>query len=255
MTSIDAVTITAQFSLYSRGGPDPDSPANLHTNPGSAYVGRWQAGILSLNLPAGGKSEVACRDVTEAIRAATLVWDTPAGQGAIEHRQTEREAEQQRYKAAVARAIWTGERRHEWQEPKQLVALAKAAIQQAVKDGVLPMPNDYRVTWRSDDEAIYVRTHHAWVRWSQIAETVKDLLRPFNASGAGDFDGHVVENWVFNTQVEEPTGPKKVRSLPLVDRMRLERTHRVAVMERAGFPAADIAKVQASFATYAPAAE
>jgi hypothetical protein len=155
MTSIDAVTITAQFSLYSRGGPDPDSPANLHTNPGSAYVGRWQAGILSLNLPAGGKSEVACRDVTEAIRAATLVWDTPAGQGAIEHRQAEREAEQQRYKAAVARAIWTGERRHEWQEPKQLVALAKAAIQQAVKDGVLPMPNDYRVTWRSDDEAIY----------------------------------------------------------------------------------------------------
>ena len=238
MTSIDAVTITAQSDYAS------DPTFSLYADPGSIPVGYWNAGI-PLQQPDGDRRRRPCSDVDEAVHEATLTWNTAEGFATLERWVGVRRAA----------ATWTGERRHEWQGPKQLVALVKATIQQAVKDGVLPMPNDYRVTWRSDDEAIYVRTLHDWVRDQQITETVKDLLRPFNASGAGDFDGHVVENWVFNTQVEEPTGPKKVRSLPLVDRMRLERTHRVAVMERAGFPAADIAKVQASFATYAPAAE
>jgi hypothetical protein len=60
MTCIDAVTITAQFSLYSRGVPGPDSPANLVA--GSAYVGGWRAGVLTLSLPDGGKSNPARRD-------------------------------------------------------------------------------------------------------------------------------------------------------------------------------------------------
>jgi hypothetical protein len=117
MTCIDAVTITAQFALYSRGVPDPASPANLFTDPGSHPVGRWQAGVLTLYLPDGGESEISCPDVNKAIHVATLIWDTPEGKDALARRKAEREAEEeaerQRYSAAVAAATWTGERRHE----------------------------------------------------------------------------------------------------------------------------------------------
>jgi hypothetical protein len=254
MISIDAVTITARFALYSRGVPDPDSHAILRTSLGGAYVGHWRAGILSLPSPDGGRSEITCSDVDAAIHEATLVWDTPEGKRAIARQLAEREADRWRVNADVAAATWTGERRHEWQEPKQLVPIVKTAIQQAVKDGILPLPNDYRVTWRKDENAIYIRTKHAWMRYGQITETVRDLLRPFNASRPRDSDGDVFEGRDFDIEIAEPTGLKPDRSLPHAERMALTGAHRIAAMEQAGFPAADIDDVRKFFAAYAPAA-
>ena len=124
------------------------------------------------------------------------------------------------------------------------------------KDGLLPMPDDYRVTWRSDDRAIYIRTHHALLARSlDIAFALDTLLRPFNASTAGDFDGDVIERWDFGIEVDAPTGPKKDRTLPRVERLALEVARRAAAMERAGFPADDIDFVRDFFAAYATVAE
>jgi hypothetical protein len=144
MTDIYAEEIVAHV-FYVRGDPDSPDPAVLFARPGNIRVGRWDAGILSLQQPDGDRRRVSCPNADDAVSEATPTWNTAEGFATLE-----RWIGVQR-----AAATWTAERRHEWQEPKQLVALAKAAIQQAVKDGVLPMPNDYRVTWRSDDEAIY----------------------------------------------------------------------------------------------------
>jgi hypothetical protein len=84
------------------------------------------------------------------------------------------------------------------------------------------------------------------VRDQQITEAVKDLTKPFNASRAGDL--------AFRIRIDDPTGPRNVRRLALADRMALECAHRVAAMERAGFPAADITKVRDVYASYATAA-
>ena len=224
MTSIDAVTITAQSDYAS----DPTFP--LYADPGSIPVGHWNAGILSLQQPDGDRRRRPCSDVDEAVHEATLTWNTAEGFATLERWIGVRRAA----------ATWTGERRHEWQGPKQLVALVKATIQQAVKDGVLPKPNDYRVTWRKDETAIYIRTHHEMLGDFHIDAIVDPLLRPFNASKAGDYEGEVIENWDFGILVEAPVEPIPSRDL--------------ASMERAGFPADDVDYVRRIFALFAPAA-
>jgi hypothetical protein len=246
MTSIDAVAITAQYDGM------PPWPACLYTDPGGIQVGRLDAGILSLDLPDGDRRRVPCSNVDEAVREAMLTWNTAEGFATLERWIDERDAQWQQYRADVAAATWTGKRRHEWQEPKQLVALVKVAIQQAVKDGILPMPNDYRVTWRSDDHAIYIRTHHALLRSLEIEDKAVTLLRPFNASIAGDFGGDVIERHNFRVEVEAPTGPKSDRSLLQAERIALYGAHCVAGMEGANFPANDIDYVRAFFGSYAP---
>jgi hypothetical protein len=248
MQSIDAVTITAQSAVYSRGAPAPDSPTFLWVKPGSVRVAVWQAGILSLDRPDGAHRRILCLDVAEAVRRTMKVWDTPVGHAAVARRMAEK---QRQYEAAT----WTGERRYEWQEPKQLVALVKAEIRRAVKDGILPMPNDYRVTWRSDDRAIYIHTLHALLPCSPIVDTLHTLIQPFNASTAGNCDGAVSERWDFDIEVESPRGPKKDQTLPWAERMALEGAHLAAAMERAGFPADDIGFVRDLYAAYASDAE
>src|SRR4051794_10267998 len=206
MTSIDAVTITAQF-LYSLdspcGEPAPDSLAFLYTDPGGVTVGRLDAGILSLQQPDGDRQRRPCPDVDEAVREATLTWNTTEGFATLDRW------------IGVRRALatWTGERRHEWREPKQLVALVKATIRQAVKDGGLPSPNDYRVTWRKSQNTISVITKHAWLRSEQIHKPLETLLRPFNASTAGDFRGCVIERLDFYIRASAPNQPKEDRTL------------------------------------------
>jgi hypothetical protein len=233
MTRIDAVTITAQYTSFS--WPVRPTLVTLWTCPGNLRIGRWQAGILSLDLPDGDRSRISCPNVDEARRAATLVWNTPAGHAAVARRMTE---EQRLYEAEAAAATWTGERRHEWQEPKQLVTLVRVAIQQAVEAGILPIPNDYRVTWRSSDQTIRVVTRHMLtVNDSVVNAEVWPLLKPFNASKARNSRGQVFEQHAFNIEIEAPN-----------DRMI---GHRVAAMERAGFPAEDIGYVQDIHALFA----
>jgi hypothetical protein len=238
MTSIDAVTITAQFDFdYSRGGPDPDRPNTLWAHPGIIHVATWDAGVLSLTMPDGTTRPTPCPRGAEAVGIAARAWNTPDGIAAVKRWMAENEEEWRQYEVDVAAATWTGERRHEWQEPKRLVALVKAAIKQAVKDGILPMPNDYRVTWRKDENAIDVRTHHAWWESDEIGYKLYDLLQPFNASKARVYDGGAYERRDFDIEVEPPAGPSEV-SLAIA--------YHVAAMERAGFPCdyiVDVAKL------------
>src|SRR4051812_17250375 len=105
MTSIDAVTITAQSDYAS------DPTFSLYADPSSVQVGRWQAGILSLHLPGGDSGRVPCSDVDGAVHEATLTWSTGEAFATLERWIATRRAA----------ATWTGDRRHEWQEPKQLV--------------------------------------------------------------------------------------------------------------------------------------
>jgi hypothetical protein len=220
MTCIDAVTIVAQEDgLLLPGRPIP--PTTLYARPSDIEVGRWDAGILALDLPDGDRRRVPCSDVDEAVHEAMLTWNTAEGFVTLERRLAARRA----------LATWTGERRHEWQDPKQLVAPVKAEIRQAVKDGVLPKPNDYRVTWRKDEQTIYIRTHHELLGDFHIGTIVEKLLRPFNTSTAIDYSedwfvGGIGENWEFGIQVEAPTEPLLSRYL--------------ASMVRAGFPPDDI---------------
>jgi hypothetical protein len=93
MTSIDAVTIDARFSVYfSPGVPDLGSKAYFIANPGNIRVGTWKgkAGILTLYLPDGDSRRVPCSDVDEAVGEATLTWNTPAGIAAHERRIADR---------------------------------------------------------------------------------------------------------------------------------------------------------------------
>jgi hypothetical protein len=223
MTSIDAVTITAQSDYAS------DPTFSLYADPGSIPVGYWNAGI-PLQQPDGDRRRRPCSDVDEAVHEATLTWNTAEGFATLERWVGVRRAA----------ATWTGERRHEWQGPKQLVALVKATIQQAVKDGVLPKPNDYRVTWRKDETAIYIRTHHEMLGDSHIDAIVDPLLRPFNASTAHVAVDGIYENWDFGIQVEAPTEPLLSRYL--------------ASMERAGFPPDDVDYAHRLLAIFATAA-
>jgi hypothetical protein len=224
MTSIDAVTIAAQSDYAS------DPTFSLYADPGSIPVGHWNAGILSLQQPDGDRRRRPCSDVDEAVREAMLTWNTVEGFATLERWIGVRRAA----------ATWTGDRRHEWQEPKQLVALVKATIRQAVKDGILPTPNDYRVTYRKSENAIYIRTHHVTLGDFHIDVIVDPLLRPFNASTAGDYDGEVIENWDFGIQAEAPTEPLLSRYL--------------ASMERAGFPPDDVDYAHRLLAIFATAA-
>jgi hypothetical protein len=180
MTSINAVTVVEQEGF-------------LFADPGSIQIGRWDAGILSLDLPDGDRRRVPCSDVDEAVHEAMLTWNTAEGFVTLERWIGARRAEVTR----------TGERRHEWQESNQLVALVDTKIQQAVKDGILPMPNDYCVTWRNDENAIYIHTNHAWLESLEIEYELDTLLRPFNASTAGDVDadGNVFEREDFSFEV------------------------------------------------------
>jgi hypothetical protein len=113
--------------------------------------------------------------VDEAIHEATLTWNTAEGFATLERWIVARRAA----------AVWTGERRHEWQTPKQLVALVKAAIRQAVKDGILPLPNDYCLTWDGGD-SFTIHTLHSLVRCDTILEIANNLLKPFVSSVAGE---------------------------------------------------------------------
>jgi hypothetical protein len=205
MTSIDAVTIVAQEdSLLLPGRPTP--PTTLYARPSDIEVGRWDAGILSLDLPDGDRRRLSCSDVDEAVHEAALTWNTAEGGATLE-------------------------RRHEWQNPKQLVALVRATLRQAVKDGVLPKPDDYRVTWRKDEQTIYIRSHHVTLSDFNIDVIVEPLLRPFNTSTAMDYSADwfvagIGENWEFGIQVEAPTEQILSRYLES--------------MVRAGFSADDI---------------
>src|SRR3954451_21135572 len=106
MTAIDAVTITAHV-FYVRGVPDSPDPAVLFAHPGDIRVGRWDAGILSLQQPDGDRRRVLCPNVDEAISEATLTWNTAEGLATLKRW------------IGVQRAVatWTAERRHEWREP------------------------------------------------------------------------------------------------------------------------------------------
>jgi hypothetical protein len=207
MTSIDAVTIIAQEDgLLLPGRPTP--PTILYARPSDIEVGRWDAGILSLDLPDGDRRRVSCPDVDEAVHEAALTWNTAEGFVTLDRRLAARRD----------LATWTGERRHEWQTPKQLVALVRATLRQAVKDGVLPKPDDYRVTWRKDEQTIYIRTHHVTLGDFNIDVIVEPLLRPFTTSTAMDYSADwfvagIGENWEFGFQVEAPTEPLLFRYL------------------------------------------
>jgi hypothetical protein len=240
MTPINAVEIIA--FLYLRD--DSPDTAVLSTEPGNLRIGRLDAGILSLQQPDGDSRRVSCPNLDEAISEATLTWNTADGFATLE-----RWIGVQR-----AAATWTGERRHEWQEPQQLVTLVRATIRQTVKDGVLPMPNDYRVTWRKSQNTISVHTKHAWLRSEQIRKALETLLRPFNASTAGDFRGCVIERLDFYIRAGAPNQPKEDRTLPATEIWALRYAHRIAAMERDGFAAADIDHMRATCAKYAPAA-
>ena len=71
MTSIDTVTITAQDDGLLLPGK-PTAPASLHADPGGIQVGRWDAGILYLDLPDGDRRRLPCSNVDEAVREAML---------------------------------------------------------------------------------------------------------------------------------------------------------------------------------------
>jgi hypothetical protein len=220
MTSIDAVTITAQEDgLLLPGRPIP--PTSLYARPSDLEVGTWEAGILSLHLPDGDSRRVPCSDVEEAIHEAALTWNTAEGFATLERRLAARHA----------LATWSGERRHEWQTPKQLVGLVRATIRQAVKDGVLPKPDDYRVTWCQDEETLYIRTYHELLGDFHIDVIVEKLLRPFNTSTARDYSedwfvAGVHECWEFGILVESRDEPTLFGDM--------------AAMEHAGFPPDDI---------------
>jgi hypothetical protein len=235
MHSIDAVTIMAQEDgLLLPGRPTP--PISLYARPSDLEVGRWDAGILSLDLPDGDRRRVPCSDVDEAVHEAALTWNTAEGVATLARRLAARHA----------LATWTGERRHEWQTPKQLIALVNATIRQAVTDGVLPKPNDYRVTWRKDEQAIYVRTYHVMLGDFDLDTIVAELLRPFNTSTARDYSadwyvGGIGENWEFGIEVEAPNDRTIGRCL--------------AAMDRAGFPTEDIGYVRDVLVAFATVAE
>ncbi len=243
MTSINAVTITAHV-FYVHGDPDSPDPAVLFAHPGSIGVGTWDAGILSLQQPDGDRRRRPCPNADEAVREAALTWNTAEGLATLERWTSARRA----------LATWTGERRHEWQTPADLIAVVKAVIKQAVTDGVLPPPNDYRVTWRKSDDTISVHTKHAWLRRAQVDETLNTLLGPFNASTAGDFRGSVIKRWDFYIRAYTPNQPREDRTLPAAEIWALRYARRIAAMERDGFPAADIDYMRATCVKYAPAA-
>jgi hypothetical protein len=243
MTSINAVEIVAHV-FYVRGDPDSPDPAVLFARPGNIRVGRWDAGILSLQQPDGDRRRVSCPNADEAVREAALTWNTAEGLATLERW------------IGVQRALatWTGERRHEWQTPADLIALVKAVIKQAVKDGVLPPPNDYRVTWRKSEDTISVLTKHAWLRRAEVDKTLETLLRPFNASTAGDFRGSVIERLDFYIRAGTPNQPREDQTLPAAEIWALRYARRIAAMERDGFAAPDIDHMRATCAKYAPAA-
>jgi hypothetical protein len=243
MTSINAVEIVAHV-FYVRGDPDSPDPAVLFARPGNIRVGRWDAGILSLQQPDGDRRRVSCPNADDAVSEATPTWNTAEGLATLERW------------IGVKRALatWTGERRHEWQTPADLIALVKAVIKHAVNDGVLPPPNDYRVTWRKSEDTISVLTKHAWLRRAQIDKALETLLRPFNASTADDFRGGVIKRWDFFIRADTPNQPREDRTLPATEIWALRYAHRIAAMERDGFPAADIDHMRATCAKHAPAA-
>ena len=83
---------------------------------------------------------------------------------------------------------------------------------------------------------------------------LETLLRPFNASTAGDFRGCVIERLDFYIRAGAPNQPKEDRTLPATEIWALRYAHRIAAMERDGFAAADIDHMRATCAKYAPAA-